>query len=367
MKDERLEKLARLIVDYCTPVKPADKVYVKADAIAIPFVSAVARAAIKRGGFVRTQLILDEVQEHLLRYGSDAQLDDPDPLYRYRVEDADVMIAAFASANTRSLSTIDAKRQQRRSRANAEAFDIYRRRAADGSLKWCATQFPTLADAQEAEMSLTEYEDFVYQACKVDQADPVAAWQAVEKRQQAWCDRLKEAHQLHVTGPGTDLHVEISGRGWVNDCGHENMPDGEIFTCPVENGVNGNVSFSFPGIVYGREIENIQLKFKDGQVIEAHADKGQDLLHAMLDTDEGSRRLGEFAVGTNEEITRFTRNMLFDEKLGGTIHMAVGAGDASVGSRNHSAIHWDMLCDMKQGGQITADGIIVYADGKFVI
>lgn len=367
MRDERLEKLARLITEYCAPVKPGAKVHVKASAGSLPFVAAVARAAIDRGGLVRTQVILDEVQEHLLRHGSEAQLDDPDPIYRLRMDEADVMIAAFGGTNTRAQTSIPAERQQRRARANREAFDTYLRRAAEGSLRWCASQFPSAADAQEAEMSLTEYEEFVYRACKVDRPDPVALWREVERRQDAWCARLKQARRLRATGPGTDLSVDVAGRGWVNDCGHENMPDGEIFTCPVETGVDGHVTFSFPGIMYGREVIGARLVFKAGRVVEAAAEKGEDLLHAMLDTDEGSRRLGEFAVGTNEEITRFTRNMLFDEKLGGTIHMALGASDAAVGGQNRSAIHWDLLCDMRQGGRIEADGVPVYVDGKFVI
>ncbi len=367
MRDDRLERLARLLTEYSTPVTPGAKVHVKASGGALPFVSAVARAAIDRGGLVRTQIVLDEVQEHLLRHGGPAQLDDPDPVYRLRVEEADVMIAAFGGSNTRALTSIPAERQQRRARANRESFDIYRRRAAEGSLKWVATQFPSAADAQEAEMSLAEYEEFVYRACKVHLPDPVAAWREVERRQAGWCERLNAARRFRVTGPGTDLTLDTTGRTWFNDCGHENMPDGEVFTCPVETGVDGHVTFSFPGIMYGREITNVRLVFRAGRVVEAAADKGEDLLRAMLDTDEGARRLGEFAVGTNEEIARFTRNMLFDEKLGGTIHMALGSADPVVGGVNSSAIHWDLLCDMKAGGRIEADGALVYADGKFTI
>lgn len=367
MRDERLEKLATLITDYCTPVTPGAKVHVKAAAGALPFIEACARKAIDRGGLVRTQVILPAVQEHLLRMGSDAQLADPDPIYRLRVEEADVMIAAFGGENTRGMTSIPAARQSARARANRESFDIYRNRAAAGTLRWCASQFPSAADAQEAEMSLAEYEDFVYRACKVDRPDPVALWREVERRQAAWCARLAQAKRLRVTGPGTELSVDIAGRGWVNDCGHENMPDGEVFTCPVETGVDGHVTFSYPGIMYGREVIGARLVFRAGRVTEAKAEKGEDLLHAMLDTDEGARRLGEFAVGTNDEIDRFTRNMLFDEKLGGTIHMALGSSDPAVGGRNQSAIHWDLLCDMHTGGLIEADGVPVYRDGKFLI
>jgi aminopeptidase len=227
--------------------------------------------------------------------------------------------------------------------------------------------FPTDAYAQDADMSLADYTEFVYAACHLDDDDPVAFWRGVSAEQERLVTWLADKRELHVLGPDTDLRVGVAGRSWMNANGRRNMPDGEIFTGPQEDAVNGVVRFSFPSQVQGREVEDIRLRFEGGRVVEATAAKNQDYLKRMLELDEGARRLGEFAIGTNYGITQFTKNILFDEKIGGTMHMAIGAGYPETGSRNESAIHWDMICDLRQGSTITADGQLFAKDGRIVI
>jgi aminopeptidase len=240
-------------------------------------------------------------------------------------------------------------------------------RAAKKELKWVGTAYPTEAFAQDAEMSLREYEDFVFNACLPDPNDPIGYWQEVSRQQARIIDYLKDKKIVHVVAPDTDLTLSIEGRTFINCDGKENFPDGEIFTGPVENSVEGHVRFTYPACYEGREVEDVQLWFEKGRVAKAAAKKNEDYLLKTIDTDEGSQYLGEFAIGTNKGITRFTKNTLFDEKIGGTCHMALGAGYPESGSRNKSAIHWDMVCDLRQGGAIYVDDMLFYKDGDFVI
>jgi aminopeptidase len=221
--------------------------------------------------------------------------------------------------------------------------------------------------AQEAEMSLSEYEDFVYRACMPDMDDPVGYWKKISAEQQRIVDWLKGKEKVHVIARETDLYLSIAGRKFINCDGIFNMPDGEVFTGPVEDSANGHVYFSYPAIEAGREVTGIRLWFEKGKVVKATAEKNEEFLLKTLDTDEGSRYLGEFAIGTSEGIQKFTHEILFDEKIGGSFHMALGAGYPETGSKNKSAIHWDMVCDLRQGGEIWVDGQLLYRNGKFVI
>jgi aminopeptidase len=239
-------------------------------------------------------------------------------------------------------------------------------RKAVGELKTCLTQYPTNASAQEAGMSLADYEEFVFRACFADRPDPIAAWQELSREQQAHVDFLNGVEMLKVEGPGTGLTLSVEGRKWVNSDGKANFPSGEVFTGPVEDSVNGRVRFDVPTVFSGKVVEGIELEFKAGKVVSASAARGDDMLQSALDTDAGSRLLGEFAFGLNYGITRATKNILFDEKIGGTIHMAVGAGYPETGSKNRSAIHWDMIKDMKQG-RVFADGKLAYEGGRFKV
>jgi aminopeptidase len=241
------------------------------------------------------------------------------------------------------------------------------RRSAAGEHRWVGTLFPTNAYAQEADMSLSDYEDFVYGACFADKEDPAAEWTRMANTQQKLVDWLVGKKEVKVEGPNIDLTLSIEERTFINSHGRRNMPCGEIFTGPVENSVNGWVRFSYPAIQNGREVSGIELYFEEGKVVKATAKKNEDFLHSMLDSDAGARYLGEFAIGTNNSINRFTKSILFDEKIGGTIHMAVGAGYPETGSNNKSSVHWDMICDMRDGGKIWVDGTEFYDSGKFLV
>jgi aminopeptidase len=265
------------------------------------------------------------------------------------------------------MSAVDPARQRLYTGARNELSKAFMQRAADGELDWTLTLFPTDAYAQDADMDTEAYTDFVLRACKLDRDDPVAAWQELRVEQQRLIDWLHGKREVHMTGPDTDLKLSIEGRTWINSDGRRNFPSGEIFTGPVEDSVNGHIRFSFPVVTAGRQIEDIRLRFENGKVVDATAAKNEDYLIQTLDTDEGARYLGEFAFGTNFDIQQFTKNILFDEKIGGTVHMAVGRGYPESGSTNESAIHWDMICDLRQGGQVTVDGELFQKDGKFVV
>jgi aminopeptidase len=307
------------------------------------------------------------LSEIYYRRASEEQLKFVSPWRKMIVEDFDAYINIRAPENTRELSDVDPERQALHNKAQTSVLETFMKRGASGELKWSGTLFPTASSAQEADMSLRAYEDFVYGTCFCDKENPVVEWQRIHAEQQRVIDWLEGHDQIKISGPNADLTLSIKGRTFVNSDGHHNMPSGEVFTGPVEDSANGWVRFTYPSITGGREVEGVELWFSEGEVVKATAEKNEQYLHRMLETDEGARYLGEFAIGTNEGITRFTKNILFDEKIGGSFHMAIGAGYPETGSQNKSAVHWDLICDMRGGGEITADGELFYENGKFVI
>jgi aminopeptidase len=367
MADLRIQRLAHVLVDYSVHVQPGDRVAIFSMPAAAPLVAAVYERILERGGNPVVALTLPGLDELFYRKASDAQLAFVDPIRKMAMEEYEALISIRADTNTRSLSGINPARQVLRSQAMAPVNQRYMERGATGELKWNGTLFPTEAYAQEADLSLRAYEDFVYGACYCDHEDPVAEWQRVHDEQERVVQWLKGRRMVRITGPNADVTLSIEGRTFVNSDGHHNMPSGEVFTGPVEESIQGWVRFTYPAITGGREVEGIELWFEQGRVVKATAKKNEEYLLRMLDTDAGSRYLGEFAIGTNYGIQRFTKNILFDEKIGGSFHMAVGAGYPETGSRNRSAIHWDMICDMRQGGEIRVDGELLYQDGQFVI
>jgi aminopeptidase len=367
MVDERLRKLAEVLVHYSAGVKPGDFVLIQAEEVALEWIETVAEVAIKAGAHVEVLVDVPQIKEKLLKLGNDEQLLHEKMILKSVLKKADVWFTAWGTRNTKANSNIDSGKLQLATKGNSSWRKIYSERMGDGSLRWCGTQFPTHADAQEAEMSLDEYQDFVYHAGLLDKKNPVAEWEKIQKQQQKWVEYLNTKKKIHLVSEYTDLTVNVAGRNWINCCGQRNFPDGEIFTSPVENDINGFITFSFPGIYLGKAIEGIYLEVKDGKVITASSKKGEDLLKTLLHTDQGARYFGEFAIGTNYQIQKFTHNMLFDEKIGGTVHMALGDSMPEAGGKNRSAIHWDMLCDMRTHGQIYADGELFYEKGKFLI
>jgi aminopeptidase len=367
MTDIRMERLADILVNYSTRVGTGDWVGLLGNADSLPILRVINRKVIEAGGNP-TLLITDEVMARdLLRSGSDEQLQWVDPGQSVYHKNADVYIRVHAPSNTRANTHIDASRNQMFQKAHSPWLDIRLQRQVAGKMRWVVAMLPTEALAQEAGMSLEEYEAFVYSATFADREDPVAEWQKLSVMQQQKVDWLKGRKQVHVQGPNADLQLSIEGRVFLNACGERNMPDGEIFTGPVEDSVNGWIRFSYPSIVAGRAVEGIELKFEQGKVVQASAQTNEDLLFSMLDTDPGARYLGEFAIGTNFGIDRFTGSILYDEKIGGTIHLAVGRTATETGGVNQSAIHWDMICDMRTDSTITVDGDLFYKDGAFTV
>jgi aminopeptidase len=367
MRDPRIEKLAEMVVNYSAEVKPGQKVYIKGGPAAQPMLLAVYQKVLEAGAFPFMVPTISGAQEVMYRYASDEQLSHlPDPLMLI-AETYDAYINVIGEDNTKGLSSVAGEKNVLYQKANSRFSNTIMDRAARNELNWSLTLFPTFAHAQDAEMSLSDYEDFVYGACMPDMNDPIGYWRKVSKKQDKIVDWLKGKKDIHVTGKETDLTLSIENRVFVNcDC-HKNIPDGEVFTGPVESSVNGRVCFSYPAIYQGREVTGVRLWFENGKVVKAAADKNEEFLLKMLDTDAGSRYVGEFAIGTNEGINRFTGQILFDEKIGGSFHMALGKGYPETGNTNPSAIHWDMICDLRAGGKITADGNTFYQNGKFIL
>ena len=337
------------------------------DTPAEPLLKAIYIRTLQAGGHPFLVPSFPGLKAQFYRLASDAQLEHvPEPI-KMVFENYEVAISVSGLLNTKALSNADPQRMIIQQRAQAGLMKTYVERAARGELRWTTTLFPTEAFAQDAEMSLDEFEELVYAACLPDMDDPVGYWERLSAKQQQLIDWLAGKDRVHVLGPGTDLHLSIAGRTFVNCCGKNNMPDGEIFTGPVEQSADGHVTFSYPAIIAGREVSGIQLWFEQGKVVQASAEKNQDFLLQTLDTDAGARYVGEFAIGTNAGITRFTRQILFDEKIDGSFHMALGQGYPETGSQNDSAIHWDMICDLRDGGEIWVDDTLFYQNGKFVV
>ena len=369
LTDTRIEKFARILVDYSTGEKPGDLVAITSSFAAEPLVQSLYALILDRGAYPHVLLDFADQDEILFAHASDEQLEFVSRFHKMAFEEFDVLIKVRAASNTRAQSKVDSARQARHQHGTAPLIQAQMRRGAQGSLRWMSTLFPTQAYAMEAEMGFQEYQDFVFAACHADDntPDPVAYWQGVERAQQRIVERIEGHDRVHVRGPNADLKLSIKGRKFDNACGKNNMPDGEVYTGPVEESVNGWVRYTYPAVYQGRVVEGIELKFEDGRVVSASARKNQDFLLQMLETDAGARYVGEFAIGTNYQIDRFTHSILFDEKIGGSFHMALGAGYPETGSRNTSLIHWDMICDLRRESEILVDDEVIYRDGKFLI
>jgi aminopeptidase len=364
--DPREQRLADVLVGYSAGVREGQLVLIEAPALAASLVRELYRSVLSAGAHARTRIALDGLGENLLLEGSDEQLDWINPARVEDIERSDVRIVLEGPWNTKALTRIDPGRQARRVRATEPLRERYLERAAAGELRWVLTVYPTHAGAQDAEMSLSEYEDFVYSAGFLDDDDPVERWREFAVRVEAIADFLSTKGELRVVGDGTDLVLGVRGRNWIPARGHENFPDGEVFTAPIETSVEGEIRFTYPAVFQGREVDDVRLRFRQGEVVEATAARGQEFLEEMLAIDDGARRAGEFAFGLNDGVQRFTRNTLFDEKIGGTVHLALGTAYPECGGSNRSALHWDMICDLRTGSEVYADGELVYRDGRFL-
>jgi aminopeptidase len=365
--DPRVRNLAKILVGYSTKVKKGETVAIEGAGAAEPLLIAVYEEVLKAGGNPILNVALDGQSVAFYKHASDAQLDWISPVTEWMVENVDVRIAIGASANTRELSAVPPERQTRRQAATGELLARMMDRSAAGEFRWCVTLFPTNAYASEAEMSLVDYEDFYFGACLADDADPLTAWQRTSAETRRLAEWIEGHEEVRVTAPGTDIKLGVAGRKFIPCDGEHNMPDGEFFTGPVEDSVEGEVTFHLPALIGGREVSGVRLRFEAGKVVEASAERGEEFLLELLDTDPGARRLGELGIGTNYAIDRGTREVLLDEKLGGTVHMAVGRSYPESGGVNESAVHTDLVCDLRGGGKIEVDGADFQVDGKFVV
>ncbi|MEN9563265.1 MAG: hypothetical protein RIR73_1509 [Chloroflexota bacterium] len=371
MADPLVSKYATILVEHSARVKPGDRILLEGTTAAEPLLRELYIQILEKGGHPHLMMALPGTMpfsqdEMYLTYANDTQLDFVPTFYKLAYEQFEGRIRIHSATNTKGTTNIDGAKMARRAKATSVITEAQFRRGADETFKWCTTLYPTEAYAQDASMSLKEYEDFVFGAVHANEADPIAFWNSVKAKQQSAVDFMKGKNQVILRGPNVDLTLSVKGRTFMNSYGTHNMPDGEIYTGPVEESVNGWVKFTYPANYQGTSVEGAELTFSNGKVTSANADKNLDFLLKTLDSDERSRYLGEFAIGTNFDIQQFTGNILFDEKIGGSFHMALGAGYPETGSKNKSSIHWDMICDMRTDSEILVDGELFYKNGQFV-
>jgi len=367
MSDPRVKKLATMLVDYSLGVKPNQRVFLQGEKGGEPLMMAVFNTCLERGAVPFIYQYPEGMTDSYFRYGKPEKFAEYLQELKRFVETYDHRVRILGESNTKELSGFDPEMVSKFYAEGGKISKIMLDREQKGEMHWVLSLFPTQSYAQDAGMSLHDFEDFVFNACMPDQNDPVGYWEKVAARQNKVIQWLKGKEHVHVTAPETDLTLNIKGRPFENCACKVNVPDGEIFTSPIENSMNGHVYFSYPTLYEGFEVVGVRLWFENGKVVKASAVKNEEYLLKKLDTDAGSRYVGEFAIGTNEGIQKFTGQILFDEKIGGSFHMALGHGFPETLSQNDSAIHWDMICDLRKGGKIVVDDELLYENGKFVI
>lgn len=344
------DAFARLICDWCIEPAAGDQVLISSTTLAEPLVLALHRTLLEREAWPLLRLSPPTLALDFYRSAGERQLDGFAPIELSEAQAASALVRIDAPANTRALSGIDPGLIARAARARAPV------REARLASRWCGTVWPTVALAQQAGMSEVDYADFVARALLLDRPDPVAAWQELSSRQAKLVQRLSDAEEIRVEAEGTDLRLRVAGRTWINSDGRRNMPSGELFTGPHEDSAEGTIRFTIPTGPSGVSVAGVELTFKRGEVVAARADRGDQYLQAALATDAGARLLGELGIGTNPGIDRATGHILLDEKMAGTVHLALGRSYPETGGRNVSALHWDMICDLRSGGRLSADG-----------
>lgn len=363
-----LEKYAQVLVEYSTKVQKGDLVLIRAESYQCqPLVKEIYKLVLKCGAHPIVRCSLDGLAVDFIKYANDEQLAYVDPITKLEYEKVDKYISIGAPFNVKSMAKADSKKMAKRSAATRELSTLMLNRAAEGKLNWVIADYPTHALAQEAKMSLDDYSDFIINSCYLDLDNPIEKWQQIGKEQDRLVNLMNGGKKLHITGERTDITFSVEGRKWVSCAGLNNFPDGEIFTSPVEDSAQGEIYFDFPAIYRGNESHKIWLKLEGGKVVDAKAQKGEEFLISMLDMDAGSRFVGEIAIGTNDRVKDVTGNILFDEKIGGSIHMALGASYPETGGKNESGLHWDIIKNMKENSKIFLDDKLIYENGKFVI
>ncbi|HEY7350024.1 MAG TPA: aminopeptidase [Ktedonobacterales bacterium] len=370
MADPRIRRWAETLTRYCLYVQPGETVVINAAPLAAPLVEEVYREILRAGGKPLPRISLPALTEITLKEASDAQLAFVSPMDEVMAETISARLSIGSEENVRSLASVDPSRQAILQRANAASRRRFSEREQQGQFKWCGTLYPTQAYAQNAGMSLGDFTEFVYEACFLNDEHPAERWRALGAAQQRYVDWLKGKKRVRVLGRDTDLSLSIEGRTFINSDGKRNFPSGEFFTGPVEDSAEGTIRYMVPSAINGRVVQDIRLRFRKGEVVEATAAQGQEFMEQMLKMDDGARRLGEFAFGNNFGITRGISNTLFDEKIGGTVHLALGSSYPETGGQNLSALHWDMVCDLRPeagGGEVWVDDTLFLKDGKLLV
>ncbi len=366
--DNLWEKYAKVLVDYSVKVKKGELTIIRAGSyVAQPLIKEIYKQVLLRGGHPVVRTVVDGLNEVYIQNATDEQLEYIDPMTEIEYDKAKNIISIGAPLNVKNMARQDSKKLAKRSGVMKRLSEKMLKRSADGDLNWVIADFPTQALAQEAKMSLDEYTDFLVKACWLHIDDPVSKWKEIGEKQEKIAEYLNSKTKIRITGDKTDITFNVAGRIWKSCAGECNFPDGEVYTSPVEDSANGQIYFDFPQIYHGNEAQKVLLTLENGKIIKAEAEKGEEFLNNMLDMDEGSRFVGEIAIGTNEMIQDVTGNILFDEKIGGSIHMAAGASYPDTGGKNVSGLHWDLIKNMKNGGKIYADDVLIYQDGKFLI
>jgi aminopeptidase len=355
------DAFAALLCDWSLRPDEGEQVMVSTSTLALPLVAAVYGAVLERGAWPLLRLSPPGLERDFFERARDAQLDAVAPLELTEAQTVNASLNISAPANLRQLAGIDPARIARATRARRVL------REARGAHRWCITLWPTPALAQQAGMSDPEYEAFVARALFLDRPDPAGAWRELDEAQARLVERLSAAREIRIEAEGTDLRLRVEGRTWINSNGRRNMPSGEVFTGPHEDSAEGTIRFTIPSNRGGTEVAGAELTFVAGEVVSARADRGEEYLLAALATDAGARFLGELGIGTNRGIDRATGSTLLDEKIAGTVHLALGDSYPETGGVNTSALHWDLVCDLRDGGRLSADGEVVARDGEFTV
>jgi len=362
MIDPILEKYARLITEYSTEVKAGDQVLINVDADAMPMARALTREVLRAGAEPHLRIAYPELLLDRLELTSDDVLDSEPALDLSEIRQIDAWIRVGAPTNTRMLQAADKERLARFMKRSRPVQNI-----RVNETRWLGTLFPNDAQAQDAGMSTDEFRDFAFRAMFLFEDDPAEAWRRQYREQARIVERLSQADEVRIVGNGTDLKLSVKGRTWISSAGRRNMPCGEVFTGPIEDSAEGTITYDVPSSVNGVEVRNIRVRFEKGKAVEATAEVGDDLVQAQLNTDDGARYLGELGIGTNYRIQRPIKSILYDEKIGGTVHLALGQSYAESGGVNNSAIHWDMISDLRKGGAIYLDGELFQENGEFKV
>ncbi len=365
--DSRLSRMAQILVRYSLHVQPGNLVAIQGGTEAIPLLREVYREALRVGGHPELNLVMEDAREIYLKEANEDQLNFVSPITQLLNERFDCLLYVDAETNTRRLSRIDPLHAAKYRKAYDAVDTLWSQRAAQGLMRWCYTQYPTQAYAQNANMSLEEYWEFVCNACMLNYPDPITQWNAMAAQQKTLIAWLQGHKEVHILGEDTDLTLSIEDRPFLACDGHINLPDGEVYCGPIENSAKGIIHFTLPTNYDGHAVDDIRLRFDEGNIVEAHAASSEDYLLSMLHVDEGARRIGEFAFGMNYGIRETTGNILYDEKIGGTIHIAMGRSYPESGGLNVSALHWDMVCDLRQYGEVWVDGELFLKNGQFVL